>query len=129
MIKTKHLYDKQTAISFYQSRHSNGYMLEWPDEKKQRVHEVIQDLHLPASGDALDFGCGNGIFTSVLKRALPTDWKVYGTDISNVAIENARRRNSDCIFFRRMILTLRVGNSLFYLHIMCLSMYTTFIVF
>jgi SAM-dependent methyltransferase len=73
-------------------------MEEWPVEKKQRVSEVIKSLHLPETGEALDFGCGNGVFTNVIKQALPK-WNVYGVDISSIAVENARKRYSDCSFF------------------------------
>jgi len=54
---------------------------------------------LPDVGEALDFGCGNGVFTDVIKRALPTGWKVYGTDISEIAIENVKKRYPECVFF------------------------------
>jgi len=73
-------------------------MEEWPIEKKQRVLEVIKSLNLPETGDALDFGCGNGEFTGVLKQALPK-WNVYGVDISSIAVNNAKKRHPDCSFF------------------------------
>ncbi|KJR40670.1 Methyltransferase type 12 domain protein [Candidatus Magnetoovum chiemensis] len=41
-------------------------------------------------GNGLDFGCGNGVFTKVLKTALP-GWNIYGCDLSDVAIENAKK--------------------------------------
>jgi SAM-dependent methyltransferase len=92
------LYQKEEAKQFYEDRYEKGYMDEWPTEKKQRVFEVIKLLNLPESGTALDFGCGNGVFTNVLKQALP-NWKVYGSDISVKAIENAKNRFKDCLFF------------------------------
>ena len=92
------LTDKNTSIEFYEHRYSDGYMEEWPAKKKQRVLEILKNLPLPETGDALDFGCGNGIFTDVIKQALP-QWNVYGTDISQVAIDNAREKFSRCIFF------------------------------
>lgn len=95
---TSNLYNKDQSIAFYEERYELGYMDEWPLEKKQRVFEVIRSLGLPATGDALDFGCGNGVFTQVLKQALP-GWNVYGTDISEVAVSNARKRYPDCHFF------------------------------
>ncbi|HUU50142.1 MAG TPA: class I SAM-dependent methyltransferase [Nitrospinota bacterium] len=94
----KSLYDKETAIKFYGDRYSQGYMDEWPVEKKQRVFEIIKNLPLPPIGDALDFGCGNGVFTETIKQALP-NWNVYGCDISKVAIKNATKRFPNCNFF------------------------------
>lgn len=92
------LKDKNDSTKFYEERYSNGYMQDWPVEKKQRIFEIIRNLQLPEVGDALDYGCGNGVITEVLKQALPK-WNVFGVDISSVAIENAKRRFPNCSFF------------------------------
>ncbi len=96
--KTTQLYDKQKAIGFYERRYVQGYMEEWPAEAKHKVIEVIRGLGLPECGEALDFGCGNGVLTEVIRQALPK-WKVYGTDISTIAIAEARKRYPNCTFF------------------------------
>ncbi len=92
------LYDRQTSEKFYNERYQSGYMYEWPLEKKKRISEVIRALDLPKLGEALDFGCGNGIFTEVIRLALP-DWQVYGVDFSSVAIQGAKAQFPDCTFF------------------------------
>jgi trans-aconitate methyltransferase len=92
------LRDKVTAIEFYQDRYANGYIDEWPTERKQRIFEVIRSLALPEVGTALDFGCGNGVLTDVLRQALPSGWNVYGSDISKNAIANASERYPECTF-------------------------------
>jgi len=92
------LYQKEIAKSFYEDRYEKGYMQEWPKEKKQRVFEIIKDLNLPENGNAIDFGCGNGVFTDILQQALP-NWKIYGCDISKNAVENAKIRFPNCLFF------------------------------
>ncbi|MBF0546905.1 MAG: class I SAM-dependent methyltransferase [Candidatus Riflebacteria bacterium] len=97
--KTLQLHDKRVAFEFYQKRHSQGYVDDWPVEQKQRIYEIISNLELPSAGEAIDFGCGNGVFTNVIKQALPSEWKVYGTDLSTIAVENARKRYPKCIFF------------------------------
>lgn len=97
--RTAQLYEEKAARDFYEDRYRQGYMDEWPDEKKGRIAEVIRSLPLPPGGEALDFGCGNGVLTTILRRALPGDWKVAGSDISSVAIANARSRFPDCEFF------------------------------
>lgn len=97
-LKTSELYDKKAAVAFYEDRYAQGYMEEWPIEKKQKLYEVIRGLDLPKNGQALDFGCGNGVLTEVIRKALP-DWKVYGTDISVISIENAKKRCPQCYFF------------------------------
>ncbi len=94
----KELYQKEKAIDFYEDRYEKGYMDEWPVEKKQRVFEILRSLPLPETGMALDYGCGNGVFTDLLRQALP-HWKVYGSDISQNAVANAKKRFPECVFF------------------------------
>lgn len=95
---TARLYTKGASVDFYQKRYRKGYMDEWPKDKKRKLIEVIRSLKFPESGEALDYGCGNGVLTEVFKQTLP-GWDVYGTDISAVAIENAKKTYPDCTFF------------------------------
>ena len=97
-MRTDQLYSEKNSRQFYEQRYDEGYMDEWPLEKKQRVLEVIRGLGLPERGMALDFGCGNGVFTEVLHQALPK-WQVFGTDISTVAVRHAAERVPGCSFF------------------------------
>lgn len=87
----------EKAPAFYDDRYAAGYMDEWPASKKQRVEALVASLGLPASGQALDFGCGQGVFSGVLRGALP-GWKVFGTELSAVALALARERQPDCTF-------------------------------
>lgn len=96
---TQDLCDKGKLIHTYDECYSQGYMDDcWSEEVKRRIYEIIRGLNLAECGDVLDFGCGSGALTDVIKRALP-GWKVYGTDISSVAVEKARQHNPDCNFF------------------------------
>lgn len=99
-MKTAELYDKERSVAFYEERYSHGlsYMDEWPIDKKRRIMDVIRELGLPSEGEALDFGCGHGVVTDVLRQALPPAWKVYGVDVSETAIWRARGRYPDCLF-------------------------------
>jgi SAM-dependent methyltransferase len=83
---------------FYDDRYGAGYMEEWPAWKKRRIRDVVRALDLPRAGRALDFGCGQGVFTQVVKDALP-GWEVHGCDISQVAIDLAAQRFPRCRFF------------------------------
>ena len=83
---------------FYDERYRQGYMESWDSGKIRRVRELIKGLDLPEGGTALDFGCGNGVFTRVIKDCLP-GWEVYGTEISPTALRNAADRHRDCHFF------------------------------
>ncbi|MEZ5289600.1 MAG: class I SAM-dependent methyltransferase [Vicinamibacterales bacterium] len=96
--RTADLYDPTTAVAYYEQRYASGYMDEWPLAKKARVFEFVRGLGLPASGRALDFGCGNGVFTEVVRQALGPGWTITGSEISTVALENARRRFPECRF-------------------------------
>ncbi len=86
--------------SIYNERYVGAYMAEgtWTGKKKGRIMEIIREQHLPAKGIALDYVCGNGIFTQLLHEALP-EWTVYGCDISDVAIENAKAKYPNLSFF------------------------------
>lgn len=94
----KDLHNKEAAIEFYEDRYEKGYMEDWDDLKKKKVKEVLLQLQLPLTGKLLDFGCGNGVFTRIIKDTLP-GWEVYGVEISSIAVQNARKRIPDCIFF------------------------------
>jgi SAM-dependent methyltransferase len=84
--------------SFYDCRYFKGYMEDWYPKKKLRVLNIVRELNLPKTGWAIDFGCGNGVGTDIMKKALPT-WKVFRTDISWQAISNAKRRFPRLNFF------------------------------
>jgi len=83
--------NEKCSKTFYDDRYEHGYMEAWPQWKRDRVRDLIRALDLPTHGSVLDYGCGNGVFTQVLVDALP-GWEVFGVDISDVALRNARRR-------------------------------------
>ena len=85
------------TIELYDDEYAHGYMDQWPAQTRERVCSLLRRLPLGATGNALDFGCGNGFFTDVLSTALP-GWKVYGTEISGIALANCRKRFPDCTF-------------------------------
>jgi SAM-dependent methyltransferase len=94
------LHNIDTAIDFYDERYEEGYMEEWDESKKKKIVEIIRSLDLPQKGKALDFGCGNGVFTIIIKQCLP-EWDVYGVEISPVAINNAKKKFQECLFFTK----------------------------
>lgn len=83
----------------YDARYRAGYMDAWPLWKRDRIAQLVCDLGLPSAGVALDFGCGAGVFTAVLRASLPAAWSVEGTDISEVALARARERVANAQFF------------------------------
>lgn len=96
--KKRDLRDANVAREFYEDRFDRGYMDDWPAWRKDRIRDLLRTLDLPATGCALDFGCGTGVFTQVLHEALP-EWEVWGVDVSERAIALARARHSSCRFF------------------------------
>jgi len=92
------LHNRTHAAAFYDERYTQGYMEGWPPDKIARIIDVLHAANLPATGSALDFGCGNGVLTEILRQALP-GWNISGTDISEVAVQHARERFPHCTFF------------------------------
>ena len=90
--------DRQESKSFYDQRYSHGYMGHWSVFEKRRIFDLVKELNLPSRGKALDVGCGRGIFTAVIKEALP-GWEVFGCDISSEAIAAASSQNKEIKFF------------------------------
>lgn len=84
--------ENSSLEAVYDQWYANAYMDDWPQWKKQRVASVIKSMQLPEKGVALDFGCGSGVFTRVLKEVLP-GWDVYGSDLSEVAMSIAKERS------------------------------------
>lgn len=84
--------------SYYNQRYSNGYMEEWSHIVKFKINKIFNELDISTTGKILDYGCGQGVLTALLKEILPT-WNVCGTDISNKAIESARIKYPACNFF------------------------------
>lgn len=95
---SSNLHNIDAAIEFYDDRYEEGYMEEWDSDKKRKVEEIIRSLNLPKQGKAIDFGCGNGVFTVIIKKCLP-DWEVYGVEISPKAVQNATKKHPQCNFF------------------------------
>jgi len=87
----------KTLEQFYDDRFEAGYMDEWPAWKKTRIVDLLTAQTLPTRGRALDFGCGQGVFTESVRTALP-GWEVFGSDLSTVAINAARQRFPECRF-------------------------------
>jgi ubiquinone/menaquinone biosynthesis C-methylase UbiE len=98
------LYQKEASEKYYEERFAEKqsllkqeYMSEWGDDKKNRIYEMIKSLPLPEAGNVIDFGCGAGVFTEVLRQALP-NYHIYGTDFSQRAINKAKARYKNCTF-------------------------------
>jgi SAM-dependent methyltransferase len=65
--------------------------------KKEYVKLILQDFYPKTVKNILDFGCGTGIYTKLLKEILP-DTNIFGCDISKEGINLARQNVPDCTF-------------------------------
>jgi SAM-dependent methyltransferase len=97
-METLQFSDRQDSVRFYEDRYAHGYMGHWSAFEKRRLISLIRGLDLPPRGVALDFGCGRGIFTAVIREALP-GWRFFGCDISAEAIAWAKVHQQDITFF------------------------------
>lgn len=91
------LRDDQQASDCYDQRYTGDYMQDWPADKLRRVAELVQRLGLGEHGVAVDFGCGNGVFSRVLADVLPGR-QIIGMDISPNAIAAATAKHPDIEF-------------------------------
>jgi ubiquinone/menaquinone biosynthesis C-methylase UbiE len=87
----------ENAAEYYDERHERGWMDHWPDGKKARVIGLIQEFGLPPGAKVLEYGCGVGVFTEAMKRALP-QLEVHGCDISATGVRKASNRCPDIPF-------------------------------
>ena len=85
--------DSSSVISpaeYYDGRHARGWMDRWPDAKKKRVVDLLQEGGLKPGADVLEFGCGVGVFANAAKQSVPSA-NLHGCDISAVGVERARQ--------------------------------------
>ena len=92
--------DSPTAArAFYEDRYRHGYMDHWDRDKLGAVAEVLGCIDLAPGARILDFGCGTGVFTELIRRTHPQA-EVYGCDLSLAAVKQASARCSGATFFR-----------------------------
>ncbi len=88
------------ALEFYDERYTRGYMQDFSDLYEAcRVVTVRETLAgLPGTPRRiLDYGCGQGRYIDVVRERFPTA-PLVGSDISRVALGNARGRHPDASF-------------------------------
>ncbi|MGH2507566.1 MAG: methyltransferase domain-containing protein, partial [Ktedonobacteraceae bacterium] len=54
---------------------------------------MIQDLHLAGGSKVVDAGCGPGLWTPLLAKAIGTQGRIVGVDLSTEALATARQRS------------------------------------
>jgi SAM-dependent methyltransferase len=64
--------------------------------------QMIRDLHLQAGSFVVDAGCGPGLWTPLLARAIGPTGRILGVDISAEALVTAQQRSKGK-FYRRQV--------------------------
>jgi SAM-dependent methyltransferase len=86
--------------NLYDSRYAAGYMEDFPNLYETTRLQCMRDVlaRLRANGfvpeTCLDYGCGGGRWFGMLREQFP-DARITGSDISTVALEQARERHPD----------------------------------
>lgn len=95
--------DKQAHQHRYDLRYAGDYMdgdaySRWVHEglATRRVRETLEAIPISPSS-LLDYGCGQGKWTELLKRLYPSA-KITGIDVSQVAVEKAAHKYPECRF-------------------------------
>jgi ubiquinone/menaquinone biosynthesis C-methylase UbiE len=91
--------------------HSNEYGLplnaiEWLEthhnSKAQERGQMIRDLHLRSGSLVVDAGCGPGLWTPLLAKAIGGTGRIIGVDISTEALVTAQHRSQDKPYRRQV---------------------------
>lgn len=86
------------ARALYDRRYRDGYMDFWARSNLRRIAALLRQLAIPNGARVLDFGCGTGVFSALLRESLPGT-VVLGCDVSQAAVERASARHNDVEFF------------------------------
>jgi SAM-dependent methyltransferase len=81
---------------YYNQRFESNYMSGWDSHIESKIRTFLKKIDVP-QGTWLDFGCGQGSLTKLLKSIHSTG-HVEGCDVSSVAIQRALERNPDITF-------------------------------
>lgn len=93
---------------FYDSTIFAGYAGDlWHRYEEPMLTRWLRDARSRGATTALDFACGTGRITEVVRREIPT---VVGVDVSAEMLERARDRCPDVTFVERDITTGDVGD-------------------
>ncbi len=80
--------------AFYEARFARGYMDRWEADRHARLCDVLAGIELPPRARVLDFGCGSGSLTRLLRQRWP-EAELHGADISRTAVQHAQERLAD----------------------------------
>jgi ubiquinone/menaquinone biosynthesis C-methylase UbiE len=77
--------------------------------KARERNQMIRDLNLALGSFVVDAGCGPGLWTPLLSRAIGPEGRILGIDISTEALVTAQRRSTNAWYcqqvqYRRAIL-------------------------
>ena len=62
---------------YYDSRYRQGYMDIWDPRKVALIRDIFRCTEMPARARVLDYGCGTGFLSRLLKELFP-GWEIVG---------------------------------------------------
>ncbi len=83
--------DIESAANKYDELYADGYMDIAMADKVERISKILNEIGLPQTGIALDFGSGSGTHTEILLNCLP-HWEMHCFDISKYALDKCKQR-------------------------------------
>jgi SAM-dependent methyltransferase len=89
--------DSSSLKSYYDARYAGDYMAEHSPLEIERVAEVLTSVPAAAVRTILDFGCGRGAWTAVLRQRFPGA-RPTGLDVSEAAVARAAAEFPDATF-------------------------------
>lgn len=108
MAENVKVFSSQAEVAdYYDQRFSSHYMDGWDEHIDAKIRTFFSQIDLP-SGTYLDFGCGQGALTGLLKSIHPNgtavngmaaNGMVEGCDVSAIAIQKASEQHPDIPFY------------------------------
>ncbi|HEY6542357.1 MAG TPA: methyltransferase domain-containing protein, partial [Ktedonobacteraceae bacterium] len=81
------------AIEWLETHHSS---------KAVERERMVRDLHLKKGSYVVDAGCGPGLWTPLLARAIGPQGRITGIDISPAALITAQQRSQEQWYQRQV---------------------------
>lgn len=77
---------------WYSEGYVSRYLKKSPDLKKRFAQKVLEIESIKNGGNLLDLGCGVGLFLESMTEAARFMWKLYGVDINQRLVKEAKAR-------------------------------------
>lgn len=93
--------DQKTLLDlpiYYDDRYRAGYMEKWDEVKVSIIRTILRKTKMVETATIIDYGCGSGFFTRIIKEEFPKG-RVIGVDISSNALRIAKSRSNNIEYY------------------------------